>query len=104
MFNRLLRQDGFETKSEIRSTKSETNRRSNKSNRRKFKTPNPNRVCLEFWDFGHLKFVSNFGFRASNFQCVYTLRPPRLRGESFLIFDLRLVAHVRCYFLDERVF
>jgi len=46
-------------------------------NRRKFKTPNPNRVCLGFWSF---EFVSYFGFRVSNLRLLPILRA--LRGDE----------------------
>ena len=41
----------------------------------KSKTPNPKEACLEFYIFWSFEIVSNFGFRASNFLFLASLRP-----------------------------
>ena len=40
-------------------------------NWRKFKTSNPNRVCLKFWDFGHLDLFRISNFELSSFDVTF---------------------------------
>src|SRR5262249_150234 len=61
-----------ESKLEIRILKSEKNRKTNKSQIQKIQTTESESECFEFCIFFQsFEFVSNFGFRASNFfLCV----------------------------------
>jgi len=51
---------------EIRISKPGTNSETNKTQTGKFKTPDAEEACLEFWLIWSFEIVSNFGFRASN--------------------------------------
>jgi len=58
-------------KSEYRNPKQTLKQMNLKSG--KSKTPNPKEACLEFDLFWSFEFVSNFGFRASNFLARFCI-------------------------------
>src|SRR5919197_584728 len=79
----LSRQAPYHVKFEIRISKSETNLKPNESQTRKIQNSESDRSSLEHCScciFHRFEFVSNFGFRASNFflgvLCALCARHP----------------------------